>query len=107
MSISRSRLEAFADGGIGGYNGSRYAVQKPVFTTISTYNPMQTYIRTEDVERILFNIIQESLANDIKKYMKPMFALEQREYKAGFMKTNFHPETLASITARENEENRT
>lgn len=47
------------------------------------------YIKKEDVERILFKIIRESTASDIKKYIKNMSESELEEYKRLFMEANF------------------
>ena len=47
------------------------------------------YIKKEDVERILFKIIRESTASDIKKYINNMSELELEKYKKEFVSCNF------------------
>ncbi len=52
-------------------------------------NKITMYILAEDVERVIFRIIQSSTASDIKKYIKPMTEWELDEYKKDFMNANF------------------
>jgi len=50
----------------------------------------QEYIKKEDVERIIFKMVEDrTMVSDMKKIIKPLFALEYREYRRCFMQTNF------------------
>lgn len=51
---------------------------------------MQEYIKKEDVERILFQIIQsKSLVKDIRDILKRTTGNELEEFKKGFVSYNF------------------
>jgi hypothetical protein len=50
----------------------------------------QEYIKKEDVERVIFKMVEDrEMVSDMKKIIKPLFALEYQEYKRCFMQSNF------------------